>query len=108
MNHTPTPWYVSGLEIATNLNMPYGKKNRHIASVTDHYPHGTPQDHATAEFIVRACNCHDELVEACKEAYNLIGILDEHANIWASEAELNRCIIETDYTLKQALAKAQG
>ena len=29
-------------------------------------------DEANAEFIVRACNAHDELLEACKDALNLL------------------------------------
>jgi hypothetical protein len=81
--HTPLPWSV--LESDADAREPfvavsepdeYGNApDLHIAVC--HYS-GNNYDPATlaadkakakanAEFIVRACNCHDELLEACKE-----------------------------------------
>jgi hypothetical protein len=53
--HTPLPWCAKeGMIYAENGD---GKT---IATLN------SPAVDADAEYIVRACNCHEELVEACK------------------------------------------
>ena len=80
--HTPTPWKAGKWDI-THIN---GHKH-HFISIVNNVPDGecegtgvavclmpqendTPKDRKTvkanAAFIVRACNCHEELVEALK------------------------------------------
>lgn len=44
------------------------RDGRLIAVVMAHYPMSATTQSANAAFIVRACNCHDELVEALKAA----------------------------------------
>ena len=60
MEHTPTPWIVGAQD--------RGLGRRSFAAIT---PDGVAMpcsDQATANTIVRACNSHDQLVEACKKA----------------------------------------
>lgn len=55
VKHTPTPWEVNGLEIqATN------REETFIAEVFNE----NESAKANAQFIVKAVNCHDELIEA--------------------------------------------
>jgi hypothetical protein len=54
--HTPTPWYISGKSTIRRGS------NDWIGYV--HWRNGA----ANAEFIVRACNAHDNLVAALREA----------------------------------------
>ena len=59
--HTPTPWHIG----------PYYKQD--IESPTGHIAtcRSVPAGEANAEFIVRACNAHDALVEALREIQTL-------------------------------------
>mgnify|MGYP001563745804 CR=1 FL=1 len=63
LKHTPTPWRVADLEIWREPvdDYPYGWI---VASLLEHIHRG-PRDNAAAnaDFIVRACNAHDDLVE---------------------------------------------
>ena len=58
MKHTATPWEVYG-------NAWYGIKsdNIRIAAIF-----GLEEEQANAAFIVKACNAHDELLAALKDA----------------------------------------
>lgn len=78
--HTPTPWHWHN---AGNISIIF-KKNTHIVDC------GTA---ANATFIVKAVNCHDELVEALKIALDIIDGKIEH-NVWA------------DNKIQQAVKKA--
>lgn len=72
--HTPTPWFV----------VPPDRDNPSRAMVcgegVDIYNAPlTDETEANAEFIVRACNCHDELVECLRwfvDYYTQAGIGD--------------------------------
>jgi hypothetical protein len=57
--HTPTPWFISGLEIST-------LQSERIAVCDCDEPNNLP-GYSNAEFIVRAVNCHDELLAALKD-----------------------------------------
>jgi len=61
--HTPTPWKSNSMEIFTDA----GKSSKRIAFATGK-AQGDDNElaelKATAAFIVRACNAHDELVAA--------------------------------------------
>ena len=56
--------------------------------------------HTNAEFIVKAVNCHEELVEALKEALKELHSYHENYST-ADKGEIFTII-------KQALAKAEG
>lgn len=65
--HTLLPWHNYGPIIH--------HKGQHIAHVVADKRNadgemGSDEQRANAEFIVRACNCHDELVAACKLAFD--------------------------------------
>lgn len=58
-----------------------------------------------AEFIVRACNSHEALIQACEDALNLIVSLSEHE---AMENETEREISDTETFLEKTLKQAKG
>lgn len=62
--HTPTPWYFSPISCDVWANPGF--------TICEVYPsgHETEEKKANAEFIVRAVNCHDELVEALQRLRN--------------------------------------
>jgi hypothetical protein len=63
MGHTPTPWrslIKGGRFIITDDGIPIAECMHELKQ----------PDGANAAFIVKACNCHDELLEACKVALN--------------------------------------
>ena len=71
MNHTPTPWKID--RILTHNAAPiitaetcWRDQPRIVAKAMYHSGSEDPEVHANAEFIVRACNSHDALLEALK------------------------------------------
>ncbi len=66
MTHTPTPWKKVDVWsiIATQI-----KGKPLVATAGCDTQVEKDERIANAEFIVLACNCHDELLEACKAAY---------------------------------------
>ena len=89
MSHTPTPWRSSfpsyviggGIKICQLKGIYINNPNRE----------------ADAEFIVRACNSHDELLEACEK---LVAWDNGHGN---DELYTDACEIA-----KRAIAKTQS
>lgn len=75
--HTPTPYYVSkdsgGYSIRVS-SVVLGKPVHYDVSVAvlSCDPLTADQSKETAEFIVRACNCHDEMREALRECRALL------------------------------------
>ena len=62
-----------------------------------------------AEFIVRACNSHDELLKACKELYSTIkDTHDETCTVYATESGCTCRNMAIKFCLQQAIAKAEG
>ena len=75
--HTATPWKLSkngdvetirifcknGYEVCRASDLPSVFGNNRYGDG------GTKEQEANAEFIVRACNSHDALVEACQEMF---------------------------------------
>jgi len=71
--YTPTPWRTHGLDI-------YGDTtdgNGLVAVIAAGYP--DDQRAEDAAFIVRACNAHEELVAAAKNALSLMQMTYSHA-----------------------------
>lgn len=64
--HTPGPWHVGPLD--ENLNVEVRNKEYVVALATD-FGHGRELETlANAALIVRAVNCHEELLEALEDA----------------------------------------
>lgn len=63
--HTPTPYFTDGKRIWKDCGA-------YKSAIADVHQSGTPEDaksiqESNAAFIVRACNAHDELVEALEK-----------------------------------------
>jgi len=99
--HTPTPWQVS--HGATGGNIYPVNSHSHRTRIDYDFPSAiTTEDYKqcqnNAEFIVKAVNCFDDLVEACKVALDYM--LDEKSSdVTGAQALL---------IIKQALARAEG
>ena len=73
MKHTPIPWTAKGYDVRAGGRMVAYTGPHHTPD--DQYPKGCKlEDEANAEFIVKAVNCHDELVEALE---SLLGYEDD-------------------------------
>jgi len=79
MTHTPLPWEVdysnadvsqAGIKTEDGINVAWMSKYQPNCS-----------SHENAEFIVKAVNCHDELVEALKECSDDLEALVNHEYI---------------------------
>jgi hypothetical protein len=68
--HTPGPWYVtiSGLGVATTPRRATANICDLVCDFTGISEDTEDEALANAEFIVRACNSHEKLLEACKWA----------------------------------------
>lgn len=95
--HTKTPWRVDdkfpsivldvdGIDIAES-------------ALRIHEPDAKARQFATAEFIVRACNAHETLLEALKSAVNAL-----HLNPDVCQDEIDSTLVE----INSAIAKAEG
>ena len=62
MEHTKTPWHDTGLPDSCGYKAING--DTHNVCVIHHDPNTIKEQKANAEFIVKACNSHDALVEA--------------------------------------------
>ena len=98
--HTPTPWEIDEGDVriksddyevcrASDLPSSFGKY--------DYGDKGEEEQKANAEFIVRACNVYDELVEACKSALSALNSISSYDQ---ESMEVK--------SLKQAIAKTEG
>jgi hypothetical protein len=100
--HTPTPWY---WEHNPNGHGPYvratnGTKRKIAATWCQNQSpvSNIKQNEANAEFIVRACNAHDNLVAALDAAYGEL-LADDHRD----GARL--CLLSN---IEKALSKAKA
>jgi hypothetical protein len=103
MNHTPTPWTAKGYDVRA------GQAGRMIAytgphhTPDDQYPKGCKlEDEANAAFIVKAVNCHDELVEALE---NCLSAFETHYVAGEKLSDIYSARIER---ARAAIAKAKG
>lgn len=97
MEHTPTPWRYQG-------ELSDGRVTQHIYTASGRYGHpascGKEED---AAFIVRAVNCHEELIQALLNAHGII----DNANPNDHDGALY-CQCETALAYQKAFAKAEG
>ena len=101
---TPLPWLIVKPEKygpnQEDDRLIHTEDGKHIAEVFQYqnYFHQNGPSIANAEFIVRACNSHYELLEACKRT---VEMFDKNST----------AMNELPYTytrLKQVIAKAEG
>lgn len=110
--HTPLPWRVSGEHVVGSQEIHvFGRKRnaRGISSASYSsdvcYIQGDldlPGPLANAEFIVHACNCHDDLLDALKQ---IAAIVEDSAgdNALLTRRSLNA----TGLVAQHAIAKAK-
>ena len=93
--HTPGPWKRDSSSLVPNL-YPFiaGPNGEAIADVWG----DVDVANANAEFIVRACNAHDDLLVACEEALEDLAFFN---------AEWD-CYDEVEGKCRTAIAKAKG
>ena len=102
--HSPLPWSIDPLSIGTPWAI--DAANGDQVCQTDQLVGdglGSPQRLANAEFIVRACNAHDELLAACKVAEDYVL---HHLN-----APMGTRLVQRKAAiaaLRAAIAKAEG
>lgn len=69
--HTPTPWLIergpTGCRINSSERDTDGRNRSVALTAGDGSSYPATVNEANAEFIVRACNTHDDLLAACKE-----------------------------------------
>lgn len=91
VKHTPTPWHV-GPHYTSDIESSEGR-------VAECRPLMTPRGIANAEFIVRAVNCHDDLVKALRMCARFFGDESNHWE-WGNGRPFDTQLI------RDALAKA--
>jgi hypothetical protein len=96
--HTPTPYFVSERD-GVDINFIHPNKREYMVARAFV---GIKNDaEANAAFIVRACNCHDELVEALEK------LLDLDWQILA-QCDRDNSVNPRLAKARSALAKARG
>ena len=102
---TQGPWHVGSAERGVWVSGPDDHENV-ICEIVGRCDDGsgggvTDEDRANAEFIVRACNCHDRLLAALRDMMN---VQDSTDDCWCCEnnqtCEACRC--------RAAIAEAEG
>jgi len=92
--HTEIPWSTK-----PNEELIYGSDGEVIMIVSGNQ--SLDEDFANAEFIVTACNCHDELLAACKTMKTILSAL-----------ESSRCLTVEEWhsfiQAEKAITKAEG
>ena len=105
MNHTPTPWKLNkaGSQKTIYINTA-DEEGLYLADLQN--CQGTETTEANAEFIVRACNSHDDLVKALKEVKEQIGevFYSQKQDNPEHDAAIDRIVS----VVGEALAKAEG
>ena len=98
MKHTPLPWKTKYVQVADKWEILGANKNGTEKWIGVMIWGSEPEDIANNEFIIRACNSHYELLEACKRT---VEMFDKNST----------AMNELPYTytrLKQVIAKAEG
>ena len=121
LNHTPTPWKVGkhsitvfgadGYEVTDPEQGPHVSEEwqNHIIENPSDYRHWSDNKkdwrdpafaemEANAEFIVRACNAHDDLIRSAQIADKLIKLIEKWAD---SEQEASYAVMDDIVALAQ-------
>jgi hypothetical protein len=109
MEHTKTPWAAQEPIDMEGMRHIFIRHNKDlIGRIDGHFRTGSPTAEectANAEFIVTACNAHDDLLKVCEEAQSSL----ESCKNSCLEPDKIICITETRiFALKQEIAKAKG
>ena len=83
--HTSVPWTAHQMSVRTwEIRGPDGLNVCRTYAGTLGTPYAKPDTTiaANAEFIVRACNSHDELLEACKEALGALAFVTDKPGVY--------------------------
>jgi hypothetical protein len=119
MKHTPLPWFKIGMNTIARPETPGSWEGnvRFICDAHDHCILPTDEDMANAEFIVKACNSHYDLLEAledCLIAIHAVRALVKGECPWLLNEDsdgsgyIDQQMIETVASAKAAIAKATG
>lgn len=116
--HTPGPWHLrtanGRLPVVRESKRPHGEASHYRAVIGSgdtlggpvivdlDFGYGKPEDQANAEFIVRACNAHDDLLAALKAMLSEYGDVGDESIL--AEDEPNHPVI----LAHAAIAKAEG
>lgn len=92
--HTPIPWHESNERNAGGqlIDIVIRNKKRDPIALVSALGWDKKTSRANAEFIVRACNAHDDLLDACREMVEqyggmIDGIVEEPARIAVEKAK---------------------
>lgn len=100
--HTPLPWRAGVFE-DPQWAVRSGSSEFALVCLTSQ-----GNDEANAKFIARACNCHDDLLEALKEMDALVESLWDSVD-WGSTFNLDISALNlVPPKAKDAIAKAEG
>ena len=92
MKHTKGPWFVrDGIDVYAS--------GEYICTTSGNAK-------ANARFIVTACNSHDDLLEACKTAYEIFMSPHASGSFTCNCGTCGTC--ETKKIVEQAITKAEG
>jgi hypothetical protein len=111
--HTPTPWHVANGSHIHDKPTEFDETGARIGDTPNRiaaieYPYGDAEGKAfNAEYIVRAVNCHDELVEALKRARDHM-IMSE--GVFISDGKIGQSAdwAEALQQVRAAVDKAEG
>jgi len=100
MKHTPTPWIVSEHRATgENTLIRRASKRALVLASTSDCLINDGEDETNADFIVRACNAHDELLEAVKNSLKYFNKHEVRRHVWGAKAAK---------VCQQAIAKAEA
>lgn len=109
--HTPTPWiYIPNERFRPGTVLIWTSRGPGYGAVAElsgpnPYPDTVALHEANAEFIVRACNAHDDLLSAAKDL--LEAIRAEGCVGWVFD-EMRGMTARQAATLRAAIARAEG
>lgn len=107
--HTPVPWHIEedgdALWIHDALNATIADVPPSMVMMDGGDYELTDEDRANAEFIVRACNAHDDLLAACEQALAYFAVIEKanRGKTWPAHSEKVNADI-----MRAAIAKATG
>lgn len=105
--HTPTPWYAKPRE--GRMTVPIVSSDGvKLAEATAYTPYYTTA--ANADFIVRACNVHEDLLAACENALANLNLFAMHEIGGVKQSDddtLPFCLEGARGVLRAAIEKAR-
>ena len=106
--HTPLPWRANFKGEARCFIEGPGDDYCSIATMARWFPpFDREEQRANSYFIVRACNCHDDLLEACKRNADTFRDTAQAMRLLKHDAAAEAMSIAEDAT-RAAIAKAKG